>query len=199
MTIHTFGIVSLALAVLGTSAPGQQKSVDRAKKAGPEIPKTWDEAALADWATPVASLNVRPTLISAREYYSFRVENQRTYPVYLPGREPEGYWEMLQHIGPKPLIEPEKLKSEGDWIEAGRRVFEEVDDLELRTLDPSLIAGARSLATFEAARVAPLPDGRSLACGGFQQRRASPSPFQTAALATFFTGTTALKYLVPLR
>src|SRR5215469_1937012 len=159
MTIHTFGIVSLALAVLGTSAPGQQKSVDRAKKAGPEIPKTWDEAALADWATPVASLNVRPTLISAREYYSFRVENLRTYPVYLPGREPEGYWEMLQHVGPKPLIEPEKLKTEADWIEAGRRVFEEVDDLELRTLDPDLIANARSLATFEAAKVAPLSDG----------------------------------------
>ena len=36
----------------------------------PEIPRTWDEAALADWATPVAELNVRPTHISAKEYYS---------------------------------------------------------------------------------------------------------------------------------
>jgi hypothetical protein len=25
-----------------------------------KAPKTWDEAALADWATPVAGLNVRP-------------------------------------------------------------------------------------------------------------------------------------------
>jgi len=121
----------------------------------PTIPKTWDEAALADWATPVAGLNIRPTHISAKEYYSLPVENLRTYPVYLPGREPEGYWEMLQHIGPQPLIEPEKLKSEADWIEAGRRVFEEADHLHLRTLDATLIAAARNPETFPQA----LPDG----------------------------------------
>lgn len=50
----------------------------------PVIPKTWDEAALADWATPVAGLNVRPTHISASEYYSLAVDNLRTYPVYFP-------------------------------------------------------------------------------------------------------------------
>jgi hypothetical protein len=99
----------------------------------PEIPKTWNNTALADWATPLAGLNARPTHISAKEYYSLDVDNLRTYPVYLPGREPEGYWEMLQHVGPKPLIEPEKLKIEADWIEAGRRVFEELDVLQMRT------------------------------------------------------------------
>ena len=77
----------------------------------PAIPKTRDEAALAEWATPVAGLNVRPTHILAKEYYSLSVENLRTYPVYFPGREPEGYWDMLQHIGPKPLIEVNKLKT----------------------------------------------------------------------------------------
>src|SRR4051812_19000410 len=87
----------------------------------PVIPKTWDEAALADWATAVAGLNARPTHISAKEYYSLTVENLRTYPIYLVGREPKGYWRMLQEIGPKALIEPEKLRSEADWIEAGRR------------------------------------------------------------------------------
>ena len=65
------------------------------------------------------------------------MENLQTYPVYFPGREPEGYWEMLQHVGPKPLIEPEHLKTESDWIEAGRRVFDEANDLHLRTLNPS--------------------------------------------------------------
>ena len=54
----------------------------------PAIPRTWDEASLADWATPVAGLNVRPTHISAKDYYSLAVETLRTYPVYLPGREP---------------------------------------------------------------------------------------------------------------
>lgn len=123
----------------------------------PEIPKTWDEAALADWATPVAVLNVRPTHISEKQYYALAVENLRTYPVYYPGREPEGYWEMLQHIGPKPLIEPAKLKSEADWIEAGRRVFEEADFTQLRTFDPKFISMVRSPEALAAERA--LPDG----------------------------------------
>jgi hypothetical protein len=154
----------------------------------PDIPKTWDEASLADWATPVAGLNVRPTLISAKEYYSFTVENLRTYPVYFPGREPEGYWEMLQHVGPKPLIEPEKLKTEADWIEAGRRVFEEVDDLELRTFNPKLVAAARSLATFEAAKASPLRDGSAVSMRWVPTKKVSPSHFRIAPPATCFTG-----------
>ncbi len=129
------------------------------KHSTPEIPKAWDEAALADWATPVAGLNVRPTHISTKEYYSLSVENLRTYPVYYPGREPERYWAMLQHVGPKPLIEPEKLKSDADWIEAGRRVFDEADHLHLRTFDPKLIAAARSREAFEQRNTQPLPDG----------------------------------------
>ncbi len=125
----------------------------------PAIPRTWDETALSDWATPVAGLNVRPTHVSAKEYYSLAVENLRTYPVYFPGREPEGYWEMLQHIGPKQLIEPEKLKTVADWIEAGRKVFDEADHLHLRTLDAKFIDAARNRETFEQAGVEPLPDG----------------------------------------
>src|SRR5207244_11338420 len=47
--------------------------------------------------------------------------------------------------GPKPLIELEKLKTEADWIEAGRIVFEEGDHFQLRTFDPKLIAAARKV------------------------------------------------------
>lgn len=122
-------------------------------------PKTWDEAALADWATPIAALGVRPTHLSEVDYYALRVENLRTYPVYYPGREPDGYWEMLQRVGPKPLIEPELLKNAADWIEAGRRVFDEADHLHLRTLDPKFIAAARSRETYEKFGAQPLPDG----------------------------------------
>ena len=125
----------------------------------PDIPRTWDDAALADWATPVAGLNVRPTHISATEYYSLPTENLRTYPVYFPGREPNGYWDMLQHVGPKPLIEPETLTTETDWIQAGRRVFDEVDNLHLRTLDPTFISAARNREALEHTLARPLPDG----------------------------------------
>ncbi len=85
------------------------------------------------------------------------VENLRTYPVYFPGREPEGYWEQLKRTGPKPLIEPEKLKTEADWVDAGRIVFEEADFPRLRTFDPKFIAMVRSPETFAAEHA--LPDG----------------------------------------
>jgi hypothetical protein len=124
------------------------------------IPRTWDDSELAEWATPVAGLNLRPKHMSAKEYYSLRVENLRTYPVYVPGREPDGYWEMLQRVGPKPLIEPEKLKNEGDWIEAGQTVFEQADHLHLRTFDPDLIAKARDPKTFAGRQ--PMSDGTVL-------------------------------------
>ena len=125
----------------------------------PNVPKTWDETALAEWATPVAGLNVRPTHITAKEFYSLPVENLRTYPVYLPDREPPGYWEMLQKVGPRPLIEPDKLVTESDWIQAGQRVFEELDHFPLRTLDAKLISAARSGDTFDPSRTTVLPDG----------------------------------------
>ncbi len=138
--------------------PGGQ-GVKPAHNFRPNIPKTWDDAALADWATPVAGLNVRPTHISEKEYYSLAVDNLRTYPVYYPGREPQGYWEMLQHVGPRLLIEPEKLKREADWIDAGRRVFDEADLPHLRSFDPKIIAAARSSEFLDQLHIQPYQDG----------------------------------------
>jgi len=142
----------MTVAVLATSPQSGKPTVSASK-----IPKVWDDTALADWATPVAGLNMRPTNMSESAYYAMSVENLRTYPVYFPGKEPAGYWEMLQRIGPKPLIEPEKLATEADWINAGQRVFDEADHLHLRTLDPKLVAAIRSPDTFTNAE--PLPDG----------------------------------------
>jgi hypothetical protein len=143
-----------AVCVMGCTSSAQQSTSFR-----PVIPKVWDEAALDGWATPVAALNVRPTHISATEYYSVPEYGLRSYPVYMPGREPDGYWEMLQRIGPKPLIQPETLKTEADWIEAGRRVFDEASTPQLTIFDPQLIAKLRSREFLEQQRAAPLPDG----------------------------------------
>jgi hypothetical protein len=55
------------------------------------VPRTWDTRALADWATPLANINVRPAHFSEEEYYRAPLDNYRTYPVYLPDREPAGY------------------------------------------------------------------------------------------------------------
>ena len=162
--------IALALGIsvlIGVSTLTPSSQSERSESSfKPNIPKTWDDAALADWATPLAGLNARPTTISEKEYYSLPVENVRTYPVYYPGREPQGYWEMLQRIGPQPLIEPEKLKSEADWIEAGRRVFDESDSFQLRSLDPRLIAQIRSRELLEQQAPNPCRTAPSLSFAG---------------------------------
>ena len=78
--------------------------------------------------------------------------------MYFLGREPAGYWEMLHHVGPTPIIEPARLKTKADWIEAGRIMFHEADDLHLRTLDPKTIEAARTRKTYEQNRTLPLAD-----------------------------------------
>src|SRR5215470_7869742 len=90
-------------------------------------PRTWDESSLREWATLVAGLNVRPGHFSEEEYLRAPVDNLRTYPVYYPGREPAGYVDMIQTVGPKPLIEPDTLKTAEDWVRAGKQVFQEYD------------------------------------------------------------------------
>ena len=39
-----------------------------------DVPTIWDGAALEDWATPVATLNVRPTHFTPAEYYAAPAE-----------------------------------------------------------------------------------------------------------------------------
>ena len=70
-----------------------------------QAPRFWNDRELADWATPIAALDVRPSHFSEREYYAApEAEWVRTYPVYFPGREPAGYWEMLRARKPEPLM-----------------------------------------------------------------------------------------------
>ena len=80
-------LVSLAMWIATTVSVAQ---------APVSVPKIWDDAALADWATPIAALKVRPGHYTASEYYAVSADNLRTYPVYLPDKEPPGYWESLQ-------------------------------------------------------------------------------------------------------
>jgi hypothetical protein len=116
-------------------------------------PRIWDDAALAEWATPVAGLNVRPGNYSSAEYYAVPADNLRTYPVYRPDREPAGYWEWLQKQKPEPLVDAARLRTPSDWIAAGDRAFHEMDSLLARTNDRGLIARARDPQSFQRGRV----------------------------------------------
>jgi mono/diheme cytochrome c family protein len=123
------------------------------------VPRTWDETALAEWATPVAGLNRRPGHFSSDDYDRAPIDNLRTYPVYYPGREPSGYFEMLQAVGPKPLIETKPRSSDAEWARDGKRVFEEWDVPGLRVFDPQAIAAARRASSFAKSGVRARADG----------------------------------------
>jgi mono/diheme cytochrome c family protein len=122
-----------------------------------EPPVIWDEARLADWSTPLAALNARPAHFTAEQYYRVPPDNLRTYPVYLPDREPLGYWLRLQTQAPEPLVDATKITDNDGWIAAGERAFREIDFVLARTNDPQIIARARDPESFKNTFV--FPDG----------------------------------------
>ncbi|MFY9608251.1 MAG: hypothetical protein WAU45_06495 [Blastocatellia bacterium] len=125
---------TLFLMMSGSAA--QTKSSSTTRKI--VVPKIWDAKQLATWATPVAGLNTTANFYTEEEYYAAPVDNLRTYPVYHPDFEPKGYREWMFKQGTQPMIEPAKLETESDWIEAGRRVFEGLDFPVTRTDDPRI-------------------------------------------------------------
>jgi mono/diheme cytochrome c family protein len=150
-------LIQLALLALAVAAA----STSCSESASPliEAPRIWNDRDLAEWAGPVAGLSVRPDHFSEAEYYAGPLaEWVRTYPVYFPGREPAGYWEMIQAQTPEPLITPGP-RSREEWIEAGRRVFDQMDVPVFRSRDPQIIATVRSRDAFEKLGGHPQADG----------------------------------------
>jgi hypothetical protein len=149
VSTYVYGVIGVAAAAA--------VAYHEARTWRPDIPRVWDEAALEGWAAPLAGLGVAPTHMSPDEYYAIPEEDLRSYPVYMPEREPAGYWEYLQTVGPQPLFDREGLTTESDWIAAGERVF--MDSVVLKTFDPEVIAMARSQEELERRGTGPLPDG----------------------------------------
>lgn len=90
-----------------------------------QIPKVWDEAALATMELPIATLGGAHKQYAKAEYY-YRVQVRpvyRTYPVYALGREPAGYKEWLRRQPPEVVFDPASLHTPADWVDAGKRVF----------------------------------------------------------------------------
>jgi hypothetical protein len=87
------------------------------------VPKTWDGRESSSFRLPLAALNAAPKPISESQYYGLPEINLKTYPVYTPDKEPPGYIEWLQRRTPQPLVDPSKLHTLADWIEAGKEVF----------------------------------------------------------------------------
>ena len=90
---------------------------------GQPVPKAWDDREIAGYRLPLAAIGKPPQLVSEREYYALPEVNLKTYPVYTPDKEPAGYMDWLRTQEPRPLVDIATLRSDADWIAAGREVF----------------------------------------------------------------------------
>ncbi|HCC56544.1 MAG TPA: hypothetical protein DEQ47_04660 [Solibacterales bacterium] len=98
---------------------------DVAAFAQPDIPKTWDAKKLSTFELPPPFPGVDYKRVSADYYYKIPAFTiYKTYPVYAPGREPQGYWEHLHQVEPQIAFNPLKLKTVADWTAAGEAVFD---------------------------------------------------------------------------
>jgi len=90
-----------------------------------EIPKTWDEEKLATMELPLADSTVKVKHYPADQYYQIpEMSVYKTYPVYIGGKEPPGYYDWLKQQEPEIIFDASKLKTENDWIKAGEHVFD---------------------------------------------------------------------------
>jgi hypothetical protein len=103
-------------------------------------PRLWTDEALASWALPIAGVNATPRFYTEAEYYAARVDEVRTYPVYVKSKEPKGYRERLTGHGPQPLIAIGRARTSAEWVAAGREIFDGMDLPENRTDDPRALA-----------------------------------------------------------
>ncbi len=74
---------------------------------------------------PYADTSIRMEFVT-EEYYDQIPErvSYKTYPFYMPGSEPEGYYDSLASIDPVVNFKEEDLKTEEDWIRAGELIYD---------------------------------------------------------------------------
>jgi hypothetical protein len=115
----------LALAIAGLATPDLYTQ----RVSSPVIPRTWDEQALATLEVPLPNPEFSPKAVPADYYYRIPVRPiYRGYPVYVPGKEPPGYFDSLKQREPELIwddagVRP-RLESEADWVRAGGAVFD---------------------------------------------------------------------------
>lgn len=105
----------------------------------PAIPKAWNIEQLKSMHLPYTDTSVKLGFITEEEYNKLpeRV-SYKTYPFYMPGSEPAGYYDSLSKIEPVINFNEEDLKTEADWIKGGELIYEM--PMNYTPLDSSMLA-----------------------------------------------------------
>jgi hypothetical protein len=115
-TIFITSALVICIALLGFSV---------SRQAANEVPKLWDLKKLKSAHLPLVDRSIDVEPISEELYYKIpeRIA-YKTYPMYLPGREPKGYYEWLLQQDPEIVFDASKIKTEEDWIKAGEIIYD---------------------------------------------------------------------------
>jgi hypothetical protein len=90
-----------------------------------QVPQAWDAAELSSFEVPLVNADRSAEHVSPAYYYRIPVRPiYKSYPIYEPGREPQGYMDWLAQQEPELVFDSFKLQSEADWIAAGEAVFD---------------------------------------------------------------------------
>ena len=107
------------------SCPASSIHAQTGSEYHPAIPKVWDDAIMKDLEVPLAQSEYSPRHVPANFYYQIPVRQiYKSYPVYHPGREPNGYLDWLRSREPEIAWDASKLKTKEEWIRAGETVFD---------------------------------------------------------------------------
>lgn len=91
--------------------------------------RIWDDVELKSITLPPAVPAGKILYLPSDAYYQLKALSiYKTYPIYVPDREPKGYFEWLRNQEPAITFDPQKLQTEADWKAAGRIVFEAPTD-----------------------------------------------------------------------
>lgn len=107
---------------------------------------------------PLATPSASPQQVSAEYYYRIPVRPiYRSFPVYRPDREPQGYLDSLRAKEPEVAFDATKLKTPEDWIRAGEWVFDAPIDFVSSGL---LYTETRGMRWYESNHVPTTSDGQ---------------------------------------
>ena len=130
MSLNLFKILACvlialaAIAVVVVTSRAQRKPHDLSPATISRVPRMWDDEAMASLELPLVATRFTPIHASADYYYRIpEMVIYKSYPIYGPGKEPPGYLEWLKQQEPEATFDAAKLKTEQDWIEAGKLVF----------------------------------------------------------------------------
>jgi hypothetical protein len=94
-----------------------------------KVPKVWSAKNLEGLMLPLADPSIDITHLPDSLYEGLEERVMyKTYPFYLPGTEPEGYYDWLKQQEPQIIFDATKLKTADDWIKAGELVYDYPED-----------------------------------------------------------------------